>query len=208
MNDDDLLVGDVERERAIEVLRHAAVDGRLTLDELSTRTEAALGARTRGDLAAVTKDLGDSLAMAPGLPATSWVFALLGRNRRDGRWRAEGQVEAVAVAGRCQVDLRDAEIVGSTLTLNVLALGGRVQILVPEGVPVVLDDVSILGSNRNLRPHRDPLPGAPVVRVQGVALLGSVEVLNEDVTPLDRLHDRYERRRERREERRRRRELR
>src|SRR6201999_3022265 len=46
-----------DRDRAVEILRVAAGDGRLTTAELDDRVEAALTARTRGELAALTADL-------------------------------------------------------------------------------------------------------------------------------------------------------
>lgn len=49
--------GDADRERVAAMLREAHVEGRLDVDELSTRLDATYGAKTYGDLAAVTADL-------------------------------------------------------------------------------------------------------------------------------------------------------
>jgi hypothetical protein len=46
-----------DRDGVVEVLRVAAGDGRLTAEELDERVEAALTARTLGELAALTSDL-------------------------------------------------------------------------------------------------------------------------------------------------------
>jgi uncharacterized protein DUF1707/cell wall-active antibiotic response 4TMS protein YvqF len=48
---------DAEREQAVERLSGAAGEGRLTLEELADRVEAASTARTRGELDAVLRDL-------------------------------------------------------------------------------------------------------------------------------------------------------
>ena len=55
--DRDIRVSQEERERVVELLRTHAGDGRLELDELEQRVEAALSARTRGDLDALLSDL-------------------------------------------------------------------------------------------------------------------------------------------------------
>ena len=47
----------VDRDQVVELLRVAAGDGRLTAEELDERLEAALTARTYGELAALTTDL-------------------------------------------------------------------------------------------------------------------------------------------------------
>jgi Domain of unknown function (DUF1707)/2TM domain len=50
-------VGDEERERTVTLLHEHASRGRLEPDELDTRVEAALSARTRGELAELVGDL-------------------------------------------------------------------------------------------------------------------------------------------------------
>ena len=48
---------DADRDRVVDVLRVAVGDGRLTVAELDERLEAALSARTLGELAVLTADL-------------------------------------------------------------------------------------------------------------------------------------------------------
>lgn len=55
--DRDLLASDAEREHVVDQLRRHAADGRLTMDEFEQRVAEALGARTRGDLGPVLRDL-------------------------------------------------------------------------------------------------------------------------------------------------------
>lgn len=56
-------VSDADRERAIDVLKDAFADGRLTREEHAERVERAYGSRTDAELAAVSGDL-------PGPPGT------------------------------------------------------------------------------------------------------------------------------------------
>ncbi|MFI7400279.1 DUF1707 domain-containing protein [Streptomyces sp. NPDC049541] len=55
-----------DRDRVVEVPRVAAGDGRLTAEELDERVEAALTARTLGELAVLTVDLPGSVAEVTG----------------------------------------------------------------------------------------------------------------------------------------------
>lgn len=48
---------DADRERAVEILHQHAGDGRISLDELSQRTENAYQAQTLGELDALVRDL-------------------------------------------------------------------------------------------------------------------------------------------------------
>jgi DUF1707 SHOCT-like domain len=54
---DLLMACHADRERVIETLKTAFVDGRLTRDELDTRAGQALTARTHAELAALTADI-------------------------------------------------------------------------------------------------------------------------------------------------------
>lgn len=67
------LASDADRERAIDVLKTAFVQGTLTKDELAVRTGHVLNARTYGQLAALTAGLarrpaeaGQPASIAPG----------------------------------------------------------------------------------------------------------------------------------------------
>jgi hypothetical protein len=53
----ELRASDAERERTADQLRHAAGEGRLTVEELDERLNAAYAARTRGDLEQLVRDV-------------------------------------------------------------------------------------------------------------------------------------------------------
>ncbi|MCA2218614.1 DUF1707 SHOCT-like domain-containing protein [Jidongwangia harbinensis] len=53
----DIRASDEDRQRVLAALERHTGAGRLTLDEFAARVEAACGARTLDDLAAVTRDL-------------------------------------------------------------------------------------------------------------------------------------------------------
>lgn len=59
-------VGDAERRAVIERLELAHSDGQIDLDELDERSKAAVAARTRGDLTALTSDLPNSSSAGAG----------------------------------------------------------------------------------------------------------------------------------------------
>jgi len=70
---DLLRAGHDEREQAIDSLKDAFVDGRLTMDELDARAGRALVARTCAELAALTADIPPATGPAhPLIPASRW----------------------------------------------------------------------------------------------------------------------------------------
>lgn len=57
----DVRASDAERDAVVERLRRALSQGRLTVHEFDARTAAAYQAKTRGELAELTRDLPGSL---------------------------------------------------------------------------------------------------------------------------------------------------
>jgi hypothetical protein len=86
-----------DRERVVETLKAAFVQGRLTKEELDARTGQALAARTYADLAALTADLGAApVATQPPRPDNSGVV----RGPFGPEAHAEGWAEAFGLFRR------------------------------------------------------------------------------------------------------------
>ena len=156
---------------------HAAV-GRLTLDELEDRSGRALTAKTRGELATLTNDLprevGQPDAQSPAISRRKpvrWMVAIMGGSQRRGRFRTVGRINAIAIMGGDEIDLREAEIEGGELTLNLVAvMGGQVlspldfddfrhhhpcysAVAIDEGQHLVLDHGTLQFGNHSRDPN-------------------------------------------------------
>jgi hypothetical protein len=169
---------DAERDATVVRLREAMTEGRLTLDDFSQRTDTALTAVTRDQLAEVVADLpGRPAYPATDLP-TPWLVGVMGSAKRSGRWRVGHELHAVSIMGDCKIDLREAIIDAPVITIDALAIMGSVEVIVPEGVEVVLEGIAIMGS-KVLRMSDAAIGlGAPLVRVTGMALMGEIKVRN------------------------------
>ena len=76
MTNDDVRIGDAEREQVAQRLHVHVGSGRLDLAEFEQRIDAAYQARTRGELAAVLADLPERTeGPRPARPARSRVVA-------------------------------------------------------------------------------------------------------------------------------------
>jgi Domain of unknown function (DUF1707)/Cell wall-active antibiotics response 4TMS YvqF len=196
-----LRASDAERERVAGLLRDAGAEGRITLEELSERLELAWAAGTQPELDTVVEDLPDrDAALTDTRPARAarWIVAVIGNDERSGRWRPGGDTRALALIGDCTLDLRQADVERGELCITAIAVIGDVRVVVPPGVAVELDGISLLGDKR-YRVSEVPAPprGAPRVRVTAYAVVGDVTVMSEPpVSPLDRLRAALERLRE------------
>jgi Domain of unknown function (DUF1707)/Cell wall-active antibiotics response 4TMS YvqF len=179
-----LRVSDAERDVTLKVLNENAAVGRLTLDELEDRASKALAAKTRGDLAVLTSDLpaeagvgvGVAPAQAGARKPVRWMIAIMSGEHRRGRFRAVGSINALAIMGGDDIDLREAEIEGGELTLNLFSLMGGANVYIPDTVELELGGFSIMGGNEVRGNLRSPRPGAPVVRIRGFALMGGATI--------------------------------
>jgi class 3 adenylate cyclase len=179
-------VADADRDRTVTQLREHVVDGRLTLDEFSERVGLALQARTRGDLVAALADLPEAVGAAQSLPEPAgtapprkrgrWHVAIMSGHSTKGRWRISGKVNAVAVMGACDMDLRRAELEGPEVQITAVAFWGGIDIIVPEGFDVELRGFSFMGG-RDLKLRDVPIVrGSPRIVVRGFAVMGGIDV--------------------------------
>jgi Domain of unknown function (DUF1707) len=184
-----LRVSDEDRHKVAEILREAAGDGRIDFDELDERLELTYSAKTYADLVPITVDLPahqPPVAQTPVprrdvLPATSThqsSWSVMGECKRQGAWLVPAQHTAFAMLGSVLLDLRAATFAERDITITANAIMGEVKILVDAGTHVVVDGVPIMGEFHQAKDKTPAELGAdsPVVRVRGLALMGSVSV--------------------------------
>ena len=183
-----LRISDEDRHAVAEVLRRAAGEGRLDLDELDERLESAYSAKTYADLVPLTVDLpaqpgavpAVGARRSPDLPATSHTgsFALMSESSRRGVWSVPAHHTAVAVMGSVLLDLREARFQGHEVVITASAVMGDVKVIVNPSTAVVVDGIGIMGEFKEQRGKAaaDLTAGSPVVRLKGLALMGTVSV--------------------------------
>ena len=171
--DASLRVSDAERDQTLRILGDHASVGRLTLDELEERSSRALAAKTRGELATL---VGDLPASAMARKPVRWMVAIMSGSHRRGRFRAVGSINAVSIMGGDEIDLREAEIEGGELTINLVAIMGGANIYIPESVELDVGGFSLMGGNTEVGADRPPRPGAPVIRIRAWNLMGGATI--------------------------------
>ena len=172
---------DAEREATVTRLREAAAEGRLTVEELAERIDAAYAASTLDELEPLTADLpavagSSSIAVEGGGGGTRFVLGVLGGGDRRGRWRVAPRVTVVNVLGGADLDLREATLTAPEVTIWVISIFGGSDIVVPEAVHVELSSFALFGGDDLKLEGPEPEPGAPVVHVRTVSLFGGTDV--------------------------------
>jgi hypothetical protein len=187
-----LRISDQDRHQVAEVLREAAGEGRIDLDELDQRLDATYAARTYADLVPITLDLPSAATThLPARPAASSPspvvpgpteerhVAILGGLERKGVWVVPQHLTVNAFMGGADLDLREAQFAAREVTLTINAIMGGADIKVNPHTHVIMEGVGILGGYSG--PDDDDVPAeldanSPVVRIKGFALMGGVNV--------------------------------
>jgi hypothetical protein len=183
-----LRISDADRHRVAEILREAAGEGRLDLDELDERLEAAYAARTYADLVPITSDLPAEQPQHPARPAPPSTpatrhdssIAILAGVDRKGIWEVGPRHNAFAMMGGVDIDLREAVFTSAETVIIANAFWAGIDVIVNERTRVVVEGVGILGAFDQVDKVAPQLtPDSPVVRVRGVALMAGVTVVRK-----------------------------
>ncbi|MFI7679619.1 DUF1707 domain-containing protein [Actinophytocola sp. NPDC049390] len=191
----EMRVSNADREHVAQVLNDAMAEGRLTVEELEERLDKVYAAKVFRDLEPLVRDLPVG-GQAPQLPVpaaaspapvasariggrgtSSAAVAVMSGAVRKGMWTVPPTFTSFAFWGGVQIDLTDARFEDPETTIQAYALMGGVEIFVPDDIVVQVNGVGFMGAFDNkVENQSQPRPGAPIVKVNGLAFWGGVEV--------------------------------
>ena len=105
------------------------------------------------------------------------VSSILSGVQRQGTWRVPRNLRVLAVMGAIDLDFREAEFGSGVTEVEVTNVMGAIAVIVPPHLRVECDGVAILGVFEGMaRGAGEPDPGAPLLRITGVAVMGALEI--------------------------------
>ena len=188
------------RERVIARLSDHFAHDALDVEEFERRVTVAQTAENPGDIEALLTDLPEiagtiagtiagSTASVPAVVPTvvsalipaerdrDTLYAIFGGIDRRGTWTLPRQMKIVAVFGGAHLDLREARFPPGVIDLDVTAVMGGIEIVVPPGLAVQMHGSAIMGGFQDVnRAPANPDPDAPLLRVHGLTMMGGVSV--------------------------------
>jgi hypothetical protein len=186
----ELRASDADREDHAELLRRAAGEGRLTMDELEERLNRVYESRTHRELERLVADVvvrGDHqlpataggtqrMPVRHGEGGANWLVSIMSGRERKGRWRIGANMKVVDIMGGSDLDLNDAELAADEVHMTVFALMGGSTIRVPEGLNVELSEFAFMGGNSAELGNERPDPGGPTLRIRVISIMGGTDV--------------------------------
>ncbi|MFJ9886002.1 DUF1707 domain-containing protein [Streptomyces sp. NPDC091287] len=173
-----------DREAVVEQLRDAAAEGRIDFDELDSRLELALTAKTHGELATLTADLPtprSSSATVSASAAESRAPLVLkgglhGASRGPGRWEVPGHVIAHGGLGGVSLDFTRADCRLTEVVVEAYGETSGVTVVIPDGWVADTSGIDPGFGGLTDKSTSDRLPGTPLIRITGSGGVGGVVI--------------------------------
>lgn len=190
------------RGRALDAATKAFADNRLSLEQYESTAAKIQNALTISQIKASMQGIdgldasslfqGTQEALSPKTPRTvksesqqydlqekapDFYFCIMGERKLDGRTIRSTNVASITVMGSTVIDLRGVSIPTDGLHLDIIAVMGETKVLVSPGTEVRFSVIPVMGeaANKMQRIHDEPYEGSIVIG--GIALMGSVRVV-------------------------------
>lgn len=186
-------LGEIRQATVDALCEHFANDA-ISVEEFERRVEIAHRAPSVEELRRLLEDLpegnlpsvrGNAPVPAAGarartLPAVherdqGFILAVMGGATRRGRWSPARTNFSFALMGGTELDFREAILPRGVTQVQVLAIMGGTEIIVPPGVNVESHGIGIMGGFDSSG-DQDYDPDAPTLRISGLAVMGGVEI--------------------------------
>ncbi|WP_370616915.1 DUF1707 SHOCT-like domain-containing protein [Mumia qirimensis] len=176
----DMRAGDPDREHTADILRRAAGEGRIDIEELEERLERAYRAKTYRELDTLVADLPDGSTLSPTtaarLPAASRSEALqlkatMSDVERSGAWAVPARIHVSPAMGNVKLDFRNADCPHRMVEVEVKGGTGNVVLILPKGWAVDTDQLRTgWGAVKNKREGAPSADGVLVVVSGGIGM--------------------------------------
>lgn len=191
---ESMRVGHAERAAAVESLRQACADGKLSESERDERSERARAAVTVADLNALLSDV-RPLSTPPAvtgptaplpsnaIPGTSAYDPLVlsagfSGEKREGPWELPPFIRAHALADNVRLDCLFATAASPVIDLEVVPGAGTVLLVLPSGWAVNVDRLTKGMGSVTSKVPREPSWGNPTIMVRGSVGMGTFKARN------------------------------
>lgn len=173
MDPDDAsrLVGDDDRDTAVQRLQNAYTGGFISHEELDERLHQVLTAKAHNELEVALT------ALPAERPATTATIAAAGgRIVRRGVWKVPRNLKVESAFGRVKLDLSRAIFEDPVVDLELQLGTGKGRITVPRNAIVELEGLQTGWKDVRYKPRQPTGPGGPTIRITGAVGFGQLKI--------------------------------
>ncbi len=165
------LIGDDDRETAVQRLQEAYVAGQISHEQMDERLDQVLTATMHSEIVAALASVPE-----PKAGTTSTIAVASGRIRRRGAWRVPRMLKVQSAFGRVHLDLSRAIIEHPVVDIELVLGTGRARITVPRDAIVDLDGMRSGWKDSLYKPRQPSGPAGPRIRISGTMGFGRLKV--------------------------------
>jgi DUF1707 SHOCT-like domain len=173
--------GDTDRDAVAAMLRIAAGEGRIDLDELEERLGLVNAAKTYGELDLLVADLphpppSRTLTRGDAVQDTLVLRTTTANIKQDGHWVVPKVITAESTTGWITIDFTQAYCRHQEVTVEVVTKTGWIQLILPEGWAARVGPLKTYTGHISNKAATTPDPGAPTVVVTGDPVFGYIKI--------------------------------
>ncbi|MEU5398145.1 DUF1707 domain-containing protein [Streptomyces sp. NPDC005963] len=165
------LIGEDDRDTAVQRLQEAYALGHVSHDDLDERLHRVLTAKTHGELVPALASLPEEDA-----GTTSTIAVAGGRIQRRGAWRVPRMLKVESAFGRVHLNLSRAIIEHPVIDIELQLGTGRAKITVPRDAVVDAEGLHAGWKDSRYKAPRRPRTGGPKIRISGTMGFGRLTI--------------------------------
>lgn len=171
-----LRVSDADRNGTLRRLHNAVALGLIDIGEFEERSAQVSAARMRPELDILVDDLPGPGAIVTSAADRVELRGWMGSLKRHGEWIVPTRLALVRRLGSVDLDLTSARFAGPVVVIELDMVRGSVDLRLPEGASVSIDDVTVYAGAARDRRKDAPAEGTPHVVLTGRMVMGSVNI--------------------------------
>jgi hypothetical protein len=165
------LIGEDDRDTAVQRLQEVYTEGLISHEELDERLHQVLTAKAHSELVSALASLPEE---HPG--TTSTIAAASGRIQRRGAWRVPRILKVESAYGRVRLDLSRAVIEHPVVDIELQLGTGGARITVPRDAVVDVEGLRTEWKDLRYKAPRRSRPGGPTIRISGTMGFGRLKI--------------------------------
>jgi hypothetical protein len=188
-----------KREKTIQLLIDSFASDRLAVEDFEARLDLAHRATDLSSLEKLTADLPavarpqtpmmaaerparppaprPAMALPEDIRERQFMVAILGGHDRKGPWTPARKTTVLTLMGGAELDFREARLGPGVTQIEIFAMMGGVEIIVPPGIAVDSAGFALMGGFGHGPGRTEAMPpDAPVLRVSGICVMGGVDI--------------------------------
>lgn len=171
------------RDKVISQLKYNLGKDHLEIEEFDQMMRVALSTQSKSELFSLVADLPKD--DSPETQESDYkpdvyrnrdmLVSVMSEQKRIGNWFSSKQLRVITVMGASEIDFRDVRFKSDLLYISLDCWFGEVRVIVPPGVNVISNVLTIAAAagNKN-RTRLDP--NAPTIVIEGKVLFGELSI--------------------------------